>query len=412
VPTPAFQQNAFQGNAFQTGHQYLVAGDYSLGSPSFATPAVGQVVTAAAYSLGSPSFATPVVGVPTLVFHVNPYSLGSPTFGTSNLRQTHNFTTLSYSVASPTFATPVYSRNVQFSTPAYDLGGLSFATPKLAGLHKLSAASYSLSLAFDSIPSTGLIDVHCPVNAYSLGGLIWHYPRLQQTAQVDRWPSFYRNKIEETMGLLNQILTKLMSTVPPQSPDAYKVRRLCGDLAVNARMMIINGTGFGEAFRACFDAAVAAGSSLDAMDMVRTFILGLQPKTDMAIAVVQSALFFTLAEEASIVSTMTFSSRDDVATMIQRMGAAYEEVQLTMMDLYSDVLYQNFAALSAALTQHLYLTELTLPMIVTYQTAGVRTALTLAQLIYTDASRTDEIIAENKVVHPAFPPRTIRVLSQ
>jgi len=407
----AFQADAFQHDTFQTATDSVVAGTYTLGSPSFATPGVVEVLTANPYYLGHPSFATPVVTVISLVIHANPYTLGHPSFAAPLIGQHQNLAKpADYSLQSPMFAAPrVVLTSFFFANTMY-LGSPTFATPVIHQNHVVHANAYSLSLSWPVVPSVGLIDVHVVAPTYYLT-LDWHYPRMEQTPQVDRWPAFYRNKVEETMGLLDQTLARLMATVPPLSSTAYVVRRLVGDLQVEARWLIANG-GFGDALRACFDAAVESGASLDSMDMLRTFILGLAPKTDMAVAVVQSALFFTLAEEAKIVAAMTFDSRDDVAVMIKRMGEAYEEVTVTVMDFYSDILYQAFGSLSAALMQHLYLTELTLPLIVTYQTAGVRTALSLAQLIYADASRTDEIIAENKVVHPAFVPRVVRVLSQ
>lgn len=407
----AFQADAFQHDTFQTATDSVVAATYTLGSLSFAKPAMTEVLIANPYTLGHPSFATPPATILSLVVHANPYTLGRPAFGAPLIGQHQNLAKpADYSLQSPMFGTPrVVLTSFFFANTTY-LGSLRFTSPVVHQNHVVYANAYSLSLSWPVVPSVGLIDVHVKADPYYLH-LDWHYPRMEQTPQVDRWPAFYRNKVEETMGLLGQILSKLMATVPPLSSTAYVVRRLVGDLTVQARWLIANG-GFGDSLRACFDAAVEAGATLDSMDMLRTFILRLAPKTDMAVAVVQSALFFTLAEEAKIVAAMTFDSRDDVAVMIKRMGQAYEEVTVTVMDFYSDILYQAFGSLSAALMQHLYLTELTLPLIVTYQTAGVRTALSLAQLIYADAGRTDEIIAENKVVHPAFVPRVVRVLSQ
>jgi len=407
----AFQADAFQHDTFQTATDSVVAGTYTLGSPSFGAPGVVEVLTANPYSLGHPSFATPPVTILQLVVHANSYFLGRPAFGAPLIGQHQNLAKpADYSLQSPAFAAPRVVLTSFFFANTTALGSPTFAAPAVHQNHVVHADAYSLSLSWPVVPSVGLIDVHVVAPTYDLS-LVWHYPRMEQTPQVDRWPAFYRNKVEETTGLLGQILKKLMATVPPQSPTAYVVRRLCGDLSVQARWKIANG-GFGEALQECFDAAVDAGAKLGPLDSLRTFILGLSPKTDMAVAVVQSSLFFTLAEEAKVVSQMEFSSRDDVAAMIKKMGEAYEEVTVTVMDFYSDILYQSFLALSSALMQHLYLSELTLPMVVSYQTAGVRTALTLAQLIYADASRSDEVVAENKVVHPAFVPRQVRVLSQ
>ena len=46
-----------------------------------------------------------------------------------------------------------------------------------------------------------------------------------------------------------------------------------------------------------------------------------------------------------------------------------------------------------------------------YTVGAVMPALTLANRIYADAGRADELVAENKIIHPAFCPREGRALS-
>jgi prophage DNA circulation protein len=52
-----------------------------------------------------------------------------------------------------------------------------------------------------------------------------------------------------------------------------------------------------------------------------------------------------------------------------------------------------------------------LPRLLPYQFARVMPTLVLAQRLYADASRADEIRAENHVVHPLFCPLTGFALS-
>ena len=52
-----------------------------------------------------------------------------------------------------------------------------------------------------------------------------------------------------------------------------------------------------------------------------------------------------------------------------------------------------------------------LPRMVSYTVGAVMPALTLANRIYADAGRADELAAENKIIHPAFCPREGRALS-
>ena len=52
-----------------------------------------------------------------------------------------------------------------------------------------------------------------------------------------------------------------------------------------------------------------------------------------------------------------------------------------------------------------------LPRMVSYAVGAVMPALTPANCIYADAGRVDELVAENKIIHPAFCPREGRALS-
>ena len=79
MPVGAFQADAFQSNAFQAGEVSLVAFDYSLGSPVFATPGRSVRPQHAPNYVGSPVYAA-CNTVVTLVSVPN-YVLGSPVFG-------------------------------------------------------------------------------------------------------------------------------------------------------------------------------------------------------------------------------------------------------------------------------------------------------------------------------------------
>jgi prophage DNA circulation protein len=68
-------------------------------------------------------------------------------------------------------------------------------------------------------------------------------------------------------------------------------------------------------------------------------------------------------------------------------------------------------ALHAAVTRDLTQRGRPLPRMVSYNTAASLPALALANRIYGDASRTDELIAENRAVHPLFMPAAGRALT-
>jgi prophage DNA circulation protein len=83
-----------------------------------------------------------------------------------------------------------------------------------------------------------------------------------------------------------------------------------------------------------------------------------------------------------------------------------------MSNMITGTNYEYLVALSAALIQHLAATERMLPRLVSYQLAASLPALTVANLLYGDGARFDELIAENKTVHPAFMQRDLVALSE
>jgi prophage DNA circulation protein len=67
--------------------------------------------------------------------------------------------------------------------------------------------------------------------------------------------------------------------------------------------------------------------------------------------------------------------------------------------------------LHAAITMHLTETARPLPRMIAFQFNMTMPSVVLAQRLYADASRADELRAENKIVHPAFCPRQGLALS-
>ena len=68
--------------------------------------------------------------------------------------------------------------------------------------------------------------------------------------------------------------------------------------------------------------------------------------------------------------------------------------------------FQALIAAHAAATADLTTRAAYLPAMVTYSVQRVLTSHALANRLYGDASRCDELRAENKIIHPAFFPLT------
>ena len=85
-----------------------------------------------------------------------------------------------------------------------------------------------------------------------------------------------------------------------------------------------------------------------------------------------------------------------------------EEIAADTMD---QATFWQLVELQAATVNHLVATARPLPRMVNYQFAAPLPSLVIAYRLYADASRGDQVVAENKIVHPAFCPPLGRALS-
>jgi prophage DNA circulation protein len=108
---------------------------------------------------------------------------------------------------------------------------------------------------------------------------------------------------------------------------------------------------------------------------------------------------------------MTFVSRDDVDVVRNTMNNAFLPMEEIAADEMAQDTYQHLVSLHAALAFHLAQTARPLPRMLNYAFYDTYSSLVMGYRLYSDASRGDELRAENKVVHPAFMPRSGRALA-
>lgn len=416
---PAFQANAFQANAFQAGYQ-VIAGDYSLGALSFATPTIksNYQLTASGYSLGSPVFATPTMasGSNISVIAINPYSLGALAFTTPNLRVSQKLTAPSYSLGPLDFSMPaIVTQTHRFTTNAFALGGLDFGNARLVLNRQLDAPSYSLGALEWTAPGPILVNTVCTVDHYSLGKLGFGYPCLTVTPDPNKivWPLTYHRAVEEAAAMLRGFLDILLSSIPssPITAERNTVRRLVSVLRANAESAI-RGQTLGTQLEEIMQAADAAGANFAGVDLARQHLMAQAASRSLYTQIVfRAALIMTLGLQSKLVARIKFKTQMQCRNMMNYMHDAFDAAKAIGIDEIDVLVYQAIIAMSGALTNHLAVTELQLPRMVTYQTAFPMPSLYLAQRIYQDASRADEIADQNDVVHPAFCPTRLKVLS-
>jgi prophage DNA circulation protein len=174
----------------------------------------------------------------------------------------------------------------------------------------------------------------------------------------------------------------------------------------------IRGNTLGTSLQAIFNAADAAGAQYAGIEAARKYLMAQSASTSIFTqAVMQNALVMTLAEECKIVSRTTFATQTETQNMILHMRDAFESARALGIEEIDIAYYQSITAMGGAMINHLATVELQLPRFMTYRAGAPMPSLYLAQRIYADPSRADELEAENGVIHPAFMPTVLRVLS-
>lgn len=216
--------------------------------------------------------------------------------------------------------------------------------------------------------------------------------------------------VREAQGIIDRLMKNLSTTIPTTGLTGSAARTAIGDLTANAAVLLASDA-IGPPLDECFDLCRQTGATVYQFEEVRRQTEPEAPRTLGGILVKNSAMALCLAQECAIVSAMVFTSRyqvDQMQIAIQEPFDLLEEIAADSMD---QATFQGLIALEAATVNHLVTTARPLPRMVSYQFGGVLPSLVIAYRLYADASRADELLAENKIVHPAFCPTRGRALS-
>jgi prophage DNA circulation protein len=224
-----------------------------------------------------------------------------------------------------------------------------------------------------------------------------------------------KSELNEAVAIAQQVVTALLGTLTSQAglPDA-QLRAAVGALATNAATELNSDDGPAQFFADladCFEQTRLAGAGYDAIDAVRALTETFVPAQPAGIAVMNFSARMGLAELAQILAATTFASRQDVDRVLDRINAAFDTAELVAADSQDNVAYRALIALHGAVSNDLTTRGLQLPRLVSYRFAQREPALTIAQRLYQDPTRSAELIAENKPVHPLFMPDRGRALS-
>ena len=219
-------------------------------------------------------------------------------------------------------------------------------------------------------------------------------------------------EISETTTILGVMMAALSGTLTAATGTAAAdLYYAIGDLQANAATLIGSGV-WGAQVLACFDLAVPAGASIADMEVVRLAMAAQSPLSVTAVALTNAGVQMALVEEVKILAATTFESRTDIDAALVALVAAFEGAIEYAADSGDSATFQALIAAQAAAVTDLNARAQSLPSLITYAFARVMTSHALAQRLYGDASRADELVALNKVIDPHFLPSTGVALSE
>jgi hypothetical protein len=219
-----------------------------------------------------------------------------------------------------------------------------------------------------------------------------------------------KTEFQEIDEIVARTLANLLAFTGKEGRSGAELRLRAGDVMARCSFYIIDGTFAGRLLQ-CFQLATASGISLMWMDRVIAGLVEEKPSALASTSVVQNSLIYALAQEARIIRAINFESRDDVDSTMKRMKGWFDIIKDIIADTMSGPAYQDFINLCAAITRYLTDTARPLPRMLRYELADTMPALAISNYIYGEGDRSEELVAENKIVHPAFMQRTLRAMS-
>ena len=220
-------------------------------------------------------------------------------------------------------------------------------------------------------------------------------------------------EVKEATAVLNVVLDALMATLSGlRGKPLWQAKGAIGALSASAPAAIAQAQ-VGAPLTNCFELCRVAGASRAGMDAVVQAITAIPRFIGIpAVVIALGAVLLALVQESKIVLALTFTSRADVDAIMATMNDAFTVPEELAADMIQDPsVYQAIVATHAILMQFLVAEARPLPQMVDYQFNRRMPSLRLAQRLYHDPTRADQLVAENKTVHPLFVQAAGRCLS-
>lgn len=215
----------------------------------------------------------------------------------------------------------------------------------------------------------------------------------------------------EIKGIVQRTTAVLISFVGMQGRTGADLRYTVGDLNGYLAEYIRDGS-FADRLLKCFQQATAANIPLTWLDNTLKSLTAETPTTLEGVIVVENCIVFAMAQQARVLSVTKFNSRDDCEAMLKRMKNWFDVVSMLAADTMANPNYLALIDLAGSITRYLADAARPLPRMISFNLNATLPSLTIAQLIYADGSRYEELAQENKTVHPLFMQRELRGLSE
>lgn len=222
-----------------------------------------------------------------------------------------------------------------------------------------------------------------------------------------------RSDVRLMMREIDEILTrmcdKILAFAVMRGRPGADLRTAVGRLITNIEESVFDNS-LPDKMYAVFNAAYVAGITVAGLEPVLAQLRVEAPTTNGSTWTTQAAIYLTLATESRVISDIDFASRDDIVPVQYQMKINFDQAKEWSADEEDNIVYAKLVDLAAKLTRYLAAEALPLPTIVYYDMRP-QPALSMSYRVYADASRTEELMADNKVVHPAFMRGVFRALS-
>jgi hypothetical protein len=220
----------------------------------------------------------------------------------------------------------------------------------------------------------------------------------------------FREDSLEAQPIVDAALVSLLSWAPTRGRDGANLREQINSVRAQ-ELTLLQADEIGDDLAACFDLAVTTGINFQQVERVRQIADSAAPVTVGAQMIKDSIIQLALVTQARLIVAMTFVSRTDVENIRAIVNASFGPAAEAMADKMDAMTYRAVVALHAAVSFFLIQTARPLPQMLTYRFSYPRSTLAIAQRLYADATRADEILNENRIVHPLFAPMIGRALS-